>query len=928
MIGDLVNNAGSMLDSAYDFASTAVTYAGQEKQRQENRDLLFRSNQDVLRTQYTDGLRGMLEGLPESIDFDKYGERVQEYNEEFISTAQSSGSYDERTLSWLENEFIPSQRAQTEKAVEGVSDYATYVWVANNANNKANAIAADPSLNVDDAYEQYRTYYSDVGLGSIPNGKTVYGYLDPEEFRETIRGTKALQSFERMARDPDKGYANLSFDKDASMKTAASEAGYVFGSETERKSFVEQCEKIISEIDGEFRSEAADAQNRIVSDFYLRYRNGEQYTASDIIDAAEQMGAISNGQINRYWATFLGPYIEYEVAQKQISDAILAAGKDVDGLTIDTVKDVVGRVNDGSFRFSPSTSGQATSASGVSSSGSVKVSTGIPIPAGAAPSRMPGQSQTEEPKSQAPEGFLVDNAEGMSWMETPRRTAQSEGVTYLDDYSPYDDGGKATLSGSVRSEVEKASAAQGSLFEDLFGTDGNINYTRLSGKETYSCEGYPDIDSSYEPVVMALCQELQVPYTKGSLQVYQVAEMVQQMAEGGAFTNPDKMKTVQQLAVARINPAETEQSYNTKLMQAKSTGVLTDDEIDMYGLDSFAFAGDLSDTTYQDSVNYAYRVMFRNLYGKVYSTSAVNKLKDDKYSQWQRLAQEVSQELQIAYQTDPQGMAANANAKVDEIVQKVSDDSFSKELYALCTGKPSYDVYAGNPYINSGTLRSLYETADGEHLLADYFSSGANAEYLNPEMVDFITGNYMGDSSDLDTSRKEARKQIDELAERFYGSKYSDCSVSQRNTLAFSYFYGRTSNELTKRTCARFGYDIGEVYGNVVVEPTLGYGGGMAVVTKDGRVFMSGGTPDGSGHMWVIGAVSSQTLSNIAHGVVTISYGEISANGVYNFSDANTDFDKAGRSMVSNSSRGKDKEYELVGIYESIQPDRYNLRQL
>lgn len=296
MIGDLVNNAGSMLDSAYDFASTAVTYAGQEKQRQENRDLRFKSNQDVLKTQYTDGLRGMLEGLPESIDFDKYGERVQEYNEEFISTAQGSGSYDERTLSWLENEFIPSQRAQTEKAVEGVSDYAAYVWVANNANNKANAIAADPSLNVDDAYEQYRTYYSEVGLGSIPNGKTVYGYLDPEEFKEAIRGTKALQAFEADARQGF-GY-DVSWDKAEAIERAKKAAGYSTDAR-QGLEFRQQCESKLAEIQSDIKTAVSEEQVRFSTDINDSVSQGLFYNTADLVQTA-----------STYPAAFTGPLIE------------------------------------------------------------------------------------------------------------------------------------------------------------------------------------------------------------------------------------------------------------------------------------------------------------------------------------------------------------------------------------------------------------------------------------------------------------------------------------------------------------------------------------------------------------------------------------------------------------------------------------------
>ena len=209
-----------LVNSGMKLAGSIIDY----KVDQAKKEQLFNSNKDVLETKYRDGIQGVLQELPESVQFDQYQQRVDSYNSDFVSQARDSGVYDEKTLSWLENEFMPSQAHRNEYAVAGVTDYAVNMWIANNANSKAQTLAADPNLSVDDASMLYKQYYDDTGLWSIQNGPNTYGYLTPDEFTGAIRETKAVQSFERDVKERF-GY-DPSWNTDEALGNAIKEAGY------------------------------------------------------------------------------------------------------------------------------------------------------------------------------------------------------------------------------------------------------------------------------------------------------------------------------------------------------------------------------------------------------------------------------------------------------------------------------------------------------------------------------------------------------------------------------------------------------------------------------------------------------------------------------------------------------------------------------
>lgn len=198
----------------------------EEKARQAE-DSRFVSDKYNLEATYKKYLKTAMQSLPSSIDVKSYDQRMKDLNATFVSDVRASGIYDERSLAWLESEFLPQQNAETEKAIAGVKNFVLYNWLASRASMQADVYAADKSKSVDEATAAYAEYYSQVGLGNIPNGGTDYGIFTPDEFREAIRGTKALQAFQNIASDVESGYLfSPDFNMAAAMRRAKAEAGY------------------------------------------------------------------------------------------------------------------------------------------------------------------------------------------------------------------------------------------------------------------------------------------------------------------------------------------------------------------------------------------------------------------------------------------------------------------------------------------------------------------------------------------------------------------------------------------------------------------------------------------------------------------------------------------------------------------------------
>lgn len=259
---NLTNSLGNLSNSLYSEGIRQKKEKLRNEAEQEDaakaskaEDSLFQSNQYKLEAAYRKSLGSTMQSLPDLIDFNSYDQRVKDFNVTFVSEAKASGVYDERTLSWLENEFIPQQSAGTEKAVEGVKNFAIYNWLATAAASQANVFAADSSLSVDYAYAKYKGYYDRVGLGNIPNGNNDYGIFTPDEFKESIRGTKALQAFQSLSANRETGYLfSADYNMDTAMQEAMREAGYNPNLIDEAQ-FQADCNKVLANIESAVHGE-------------------------------------------------------------------------------------------------------------------------------------------------------------------------------------------------------------------------------------------------------------------------------------------------------------------------------------------------------------------------------------------------------------------------------------------------------------------------------------------------------------------------------------------------------------------------------------------------------------------------------------------------------------------------------------------------
>ena len=433
-----------------------------------------------------------------------------------------------------------------------------------------------------------------------------------------------------------------------------------------------------------------------------------------------------------------------------------------------------------------------------------------------------------------------------------------------------------------------------------------------------------------------------------------MAQNVYDMEMAGAFTNPNKALAVQNLSVKRLDPNVTPEQYNALVMEYKSTGKLTDDEIKTYKLENHAFDSDLSkNSSYNEALKVAYSKAFTALFNKTYSTDNISKINEnaEKSDQWFRMQRDLETELTLAYQLDPTGVTKDPLKAVNEIVTKLTDKTFSEDLLSAVLKAGQWSL--GTWISSTQNREQLGDNSTVSDMLADYFRDpGKYADRYDTAIMQAVEDRYYGttlNNANYGIGRGNAKAQVEELAKDFFGKEYKELSVPEKNQLLFSYAYARTRTELTRAACMTFGYGLDEVYGNVTVSASGGIGGGMAVVTKDGRVYMSSSEPDGSGHGWLIGSVSQRTLENIQKGATTVSFEEISTYGVKTFNDQNYTFDKAGSSLTRQKTVGDviyggtmglvdlrgnqwkkdaDKEMELVDIYDAVQPGRYNIIDL
>ena len=940
-------------------------------------------------TQVTDDYNAFIEELQFDNDFEHYQDKVDAFWAQEDAKIQGGGYGALATSKYMDEARTSYYNRMSTSAKEMMVDG---MWTQTKANYDlaCRNIIADTSRTYDEKIAAIEKEYESDGMASYPVKLGIA--TKPEQYKETIKGASIEQAFsERYVNAYADKYYQDGMSVDQIFKEMKGSSGISEWSTVDEDNAKAYIQNSLKNIGAERQTTATNAQTEIVSKFTTKYLNGEDYTAQDVINEAINSGAIrEDGSVDRFWTTFLTPYIEYAVKEEELATETAKAQAELETIGEKTEEDILGvlaAVNDGSYQFTPQV-GETPEVKGVN--------TKIPIPTGSDPeeisvateSKPAGNLKISETMSTDSEGNLTFKDQqtevkafksntGDVWAysqtEIPGleeyiftdNRAEGKGILYRlekgtdspafeKDYTP-EKGSGNQLSDTIAATL---SVTEGTEFEGAFTSDFDLTSSRLQGKHKYQCEGMEDLTIEYEPAVIALCDSWGITYDDKSPQTYKVAQIVQSLADKGAFSNPNKAVAVQHLANMRLNPEITPDEYNAQLLQYKTTGVLSDQEIKDYDLGKSAFAGDFGNSAVKGYLSMAYGRAFKNAFGKTLSDKAQNGLTPEQQNSWFNLKYQIEQELTRAVQLQPQRAQSNPVELVNDIVDTMTQKAFSDSLYSALTKMSSrpnvsaidlknfkgpnlanfnlYDIFNPQNYqMGIVSARRMDETKTGSEILSDYYGSMFSDErskyqgMLNEDVIRFYNNAQTSTTdSRYYTSKSDAEAEINDLAKNVYKTDYASLTIPQKNELLFSYLVARSQMELKKSACNTFGYDMNDAYGNIVVAPSGGYGGGAAVVTNDGRVFISGGDPDNNGHKWMIGSVSGNTLENIRKGVSVISFEEISQNGLMSFSDDNLQFTKEGVNLNRENMRErKDKTYELTGIYDSVQPGRYNIKR-
>lgn len=307
---NFANSFGSFVDGTVEAVYTARSLEDSNskaaKTKTENENRLFTSNQYKLTQKYKTDVADKVGSLPQSVDFSGYGEQMEEWNQQWLSDVKSSGIYDDRTLSWLESDFMPSQKASNEQVVAGVQNYAMNAWVANDAGSFANVLQADEGLSVDDAYEAYNAYYERLGLGNVSQD---YGILSPETFREEIRGAKAQQAFRAMC-DEGFGY-DPQWNYEEAVRKAMDETGYKPDS-VQSIQFRQACRSIVDSRKSEIQTAVSDEAVSLSTELNSFMTQGLYYDTKNLMDAAAA-----------YPISYAGPILQLVDSAEQSNDTII-----------------------------------------------------------------------------------------------------------------------------------------------------------------------------------------------------------------------------------------------------------------------------------------------------------------------------------------------------------------------------------------------------------------------------------------------------------------------------------------------------------------------------------------------------------------------------------------------------------------------------
>lgn len=195
MLGDISQSFGQLSNAAL---STAATI----KQKDDDKTRLENSQKDAIATKYRSELTDMFKGLATSTDTDKYHDKLQQFNNDFVSGLRDGGVYSDSVVTWAEQDLLSSMQEGNEQKLGVLSTFSRDTMTASLAFSKANMLISDGSLSLDDATAQWQTYLDSTGANGIP---ATYGIPDAELFRTLARQDKADQAFQNVV---DKEYGD------------------------------------------------------------------------------------------------------------------------------------------------------------------------------------------------------------------------------------------------------------------------------------------------------------------------------------------------------------------------------------------------------------------------------------------------------------------------------------------------------------------------------------------------------------------------------------------------------------------------------------------------------------------------------------------------------------------------------------------------
>lgn len=188
MLGDISQSFGQLSNAAL---STAATI----KQKNDDKTRLENSQKDAIATKYRSELTDMFKGLATSTDTDKYHDKLQQFNNDFVSGLRDSGIYSDSVVTWAEQDLLSDMQQSNEQKLGVLSTFSRDTMTASLAFSKANMLVADNNLSLDDAVSQWQSYLDETGANNLPK---TYGIPDADIFRTIARQSKAQQAFKNV----------------------------------------------------------------------------------------------------------------------------------------------------------------------------------------------------------------------------------------------------------------------------------------------------------------------------------------------------------------------------------------------------------------------------------------------------------------------------------------------------------------------------------------------------------------------------------------------------------------------------------------------------------------------------------------------------------------------------------------------------------